>query len=740
MNRKAGITFPLLTAVFTFILFFFASLTLVLPLEKSPDALKFGETLVELQLAELKTPAQQYFLENSISKVISDVQNSLGKDLVSLGSSECVDLDTEIFYFYREDINNQERVVGLDEEGNEILQTINPCIPILESEIGEEIVLLSESKVNVFLLTSVSSIDATDYSSEIEYDEENQKLGINIDYTIQKETDVSRIEIQKEYSQEFGLGPFVELYQRINLILPQLSETFTTELPICVLESGDPQGMKEECIENIIRDQIIVEDLENYYELEAIYESATDNMFEVEVIIINKELNKVEVNFFLRFEDRVPFNYIEYTLENFKSNNNVISLRIPPPEEPGKDLFGFIVLYSYESFFNEEYQGYESLISALTQGQIPRSFDEIFEFNGNVYYKGNNGLEDINVVFAKWEGARQVGDEIVSPVILSQIYDGGRFVRFENKPVNIFVFAVDDKFNYYINEPLLEEYMRTIIPETFFGPRPVTSSEVIIKNNRQVEGGLAFSVGGYDDPAFNHYDIYITKDRNGKELLNGCLQTTYECHYYTGQELLTSTNAEILVAPFNSQPNPGEILIDTFAFAPPIQFEADTPYELFVIPSSSDLKVSISEEQKGYDFVEHSFQGIDYFKLQSTNSQKLTLNPKEFEIRDTTAPDPLTSIQVFGIVQCSGDKFCLQWASIAQGDVQYLNVDIKAFDALGELKKISTNQRISLDNSQLHSDFTTQYATIIVDNIIPIDYSGNKVINYQGETYEARWP
>lgn len=470
--------------------------------------------------------------------------------------------------------------------------------------------------------------------ADIDYVEEISELSLHVSYLNSFETKInqkdssyatSQLNIDV-YERSFSLAPYLQSLEMISEVLSTgedgislLSSTFTQRL----VSDEQCKEEKDECIEDIM-----TQTLKKYpqadltYDIEVYRSETEEEDFDLYIVSFNeKETSKEVLSFSILLENRVPLGLVEFELYQYQHAKATLGVKVLDSGIEKSKIHKFVVLYSYEDFFaNKGSQEFRKLVDTLSKRIDPSSFENPgVEFVSTSFYYS----DDIEMNFAV---ANPDTSTDATRILLNQIYDfetGSYELLDTQRPIYVYVFAIDSSFNYYLNE---EDLQTQSLPlNSLFTPTPINNEASGAKSSFEASAripGLTSSIyleiknyalSSYN---FDHFDVYITKDFDivSEELREDCqLEDTdsYTCFYYGNAAL--RNNGKVLISSLElTDEQKNNVVHDTYLG--PVEFtgtsefalEENEKYRIFVIPVDT-FGNSITQ---GY-LVKNTYEKID---------------------------------------------------------------------------------------------------------------------------------
>ncbi len=777
-NKKA-VSYFLLMTIFSLVLFSFSFIIYVSPTKAIIEDIGYGQTTKEADRINYKLAAQKFYVKEEIEKSVQraklDFSKSYGVDKntqIDIAQSSCTYANLKLWYNEKNlPENSDENLEQETEEIDENTEIINQnlCLPSfgkdtktnLETQIKEQITKDLKEGLSPIKISKEPEVK-TSFSS-------NGNLKVDIEVYFEENTKIGKIKDTSKYSENFDISSYPKLLEAISLSLGEFSQKAKEEVPICIKESEnnnekenkdeiEDQNIEIKCIENSLVSLIE----ENFLELEGTekdfskYEFKISDMklkddnslkgyYALKIEVQNIETKENELTFGVIFKDNIPNFFVSFSQELFNRADNTIKVRIFEPEE-SLDINSYIIIYSYEDFFNQQsYPKYNDFIKMLETNLVPKDFDQagFYDESGAYYFSKESSNMNLNLLLVSPSNFKEDDDtkQNYKDVLLYQTYNHEKkeWNLFEEKPIYAYVFAADYNKNYYVKD--LSGKSKVITPQKVFGPKPLVNDnnpntiDTITepKQELNIPASFSFEIKGYTDLNFDHYDMYITQNREAKELKEKCQNLEFtNCYYYDGSISLRDKNGKFLVT------TDTEVSIESFdkiIYLNENIIQSGIEYEVLIVPVDINGKGLISSKTKEYSF---KITNDNHYELIKETER---LDPKYFKLTliDNKKPDPLNSISLLSDkLNLVGDKYYLQWAKVEE-DITGVYVLYQAKDITGALKSQNI-VLVGLDGFILENN--PSFSTIEITKIIPIDSSANKedIRTYTGATYTASYP
>ena len=437
---------------------------------------------------------------------------------------------------------------------------------------------------------------------------------------------------------------------------------------------------------------------------------------------------------FLIVLDEAPYDVVEYSLSNFEVLDNAIKIRISKfaTEEVSNR---FIVLYSYEDFFNPKVYGsekYNKLKDLLVNSKIPSTLhDTSISVDGVKYYHSNEN-SNLNLNLLLVNGKDGFGPDGIKSKIIYQIYDFNSenyILLKEGREVYFAVFAVDHpNYNYFTDENLLELSYDSKIPQKVFGPRPLRKDEVSINNNMpDMENSFVINVDDNSDDEIYSYGLYVYKvGDDDVELEKGVCNTDF-CY-----KSLSKTDTNVLVTSDISNVNNQNY--EKVVFVGP-EFVLKNPknnngnlvkfkYNVVLVTEDEQGRGTLREIFKEYDISQSSTSDINYYVLNKGDSVSIRPYKNVSEIIDNKPPDISSVVFESYSLNRVGNDFIIPWRPKESEDVKSLYTQTLVYRSELDSPNVITSE-VGTDGKIENLQYSSDITSIEVRKVSPVDSSGN---------------
>ena len=540
--------------------------------------------------------------------------------------------------------------------------------------------------------------------------------------------DVGSVSRDNLYEFNFVLGSYSDLFDTINYVLPELSDSMKSEIPVCRRRDDISDNMinkVEYCIDLVFNELIQKKNSKILSEFDVSVKELSDiplEGYDVFRISFDSKEGDLDLGFSVVL-DEVPYDVVEYSLSNFKRLDNAI--RIDIRKFPKEDVNNLIVLYSYKDFFNSDTYGeknYNNLKNLIVNNKIPDAL-QLTPINidkvGYYHSKKDSNL-DLTVLLIGNVKKFNLPN-LVKHKIVYQIYDFDeeKYVLFEEgRKVYFAVFAVNPpNFNYFTSEGLLKETYKSITPKKVFGPRPLGNNEVTItKDLPNMESSFVIDIDDISDEEIYSYGLYVYKVGSDVELKK-------ECNADLCYKGLSKTYTKVLVTSDVSNmnnPNYEKVIF----LGPVFVLENSMNYNIVLVREDEKGHGTVREIFKEYDTSRNSVDDINYYELNRGDSVPIRPYKRVVRIEDKKPPDINSVVFESYNLNRVGDDFFIQWYSKKPGDVNSLYTQtLVSKTGLDSPNLIISEVGIDgkIENQQYSSDITS----IKVRKVSPVDSSRN---------------
>jgi hypothetical protein len=507
-KNKKGLAFWYLLPIL--MLISFVSLVIVISSEEDGIFDKDFTLLKNLDNIQSFSPKEEVFLETSIDRFLENSKSTfLSEKLIA--NSKNFDFDEDEFigckfrtgsYLYNE---KNIKTTDLDKSNAYCLKDFNSNF---DNEYSSYIKENVEKRIKDFLSSNKISLESLEVKAD-----SSEEININIKTKDTFQNDKGKVSQTRNYEFKNSNSALGNLISELYASFEGFSDILNKEILLCYQDN--PTLQKEEaelfCITEIYNNQLNPEFKEKYevkIKKNDLFEEVS--YFNLNFRIINKKDNNLELEFNSIFENKIPLGILNYNLEEYKFAQNTISLNLKDLENkeiPNK----YVIIYSYENFIDKDsYDKYNDLIEMLEQSNLDSKLDDFSEID-NYYHSKKDSEMDLSVIMTPYSN---FNDDDEKRLEIFQIYNS-QTDSFElldsDRNIYFLVFAVGKKDNYYTNEDLLEDNLKTISVNNKFGPNPILS-----QTNIYTGGEIIGSNERFDFTIFNYQmnDISTTSENN----------------------------------------------------------------------------------------------------------------------------------------------------------------------------------------------------------------------------------
>ena len=668
------------------------------------------------------------FVLNYASKSIDDfIDDQLGRieirDLDNLDRENFVgclydEAKTPIFY-------NQKLIDETKTDDNDGVSCLSDG-----EEFNNSFAIYLEEKLEKEIEGFFSSSDDLDFNSIYVSSVSHSEFLINISSRQLYYDDVGSVSRDNVYEFDFILGSYSELFNVINHVLPELSDSVKSEIPVCRRGDDIPNNVinkVEYCIDKNFKELINKKSSRILSEFDVSVKELSNipvEGYDVFMVSFDSKEGNLDLEFMIVL-DEAPYDVVEYSLNNLEVLDNAIRIRIS--KFATQDVSNrFIVLYSYEDFFNPTIYGserYNKLKDLLVNSAIPSTLhDTSIVVDGIKYYHSNED-SDLNLNLLLVNGEDGFGPDGTKSKIVYQIYDfdSENYVLFEEgKEVYFAVFAVDHpNYNYFTDKNLLELSYNSIIPEKVFGPRALRTDEVSINNDLpDMESSFVIDISDISDDEIYSYGLYVYKGGDDDVELERGVCNADVC--YKG---LSKTDTKVLVTSDISNvnnPNYGKVVF----LGPEFVLENSKNYNVVLVTEDEQGRGTVVETFKEYDISQSSTSDTNYYVL--NREDRILIRPYKdvIVIKDNKPPDINSVVFESYSLNRVGDDFFIQWKSKESEDINSLYT-LTYVHRSGLPSPDEIISEIGVDGKIENLQYSPDITLIEVRKVSPVDSSGN---------------
>ena len=579
-KSKKAVSFSLiLTPLMVILLFVYSTSTTAI--EDIPSKIEFGEQTKEVSLISNNIISHDFYLER-----FSDIFVQLSREnFLPAYLGTCIELGKVYFY---------------DQSKNRSCMT---SLNITVAEFEKEFLLTYQQEFYKYESLLNSEHHDISFTSNIE------------DSSIIVETDFSRESFSLTKKKEFSIDLAKELMivQQLQENINEVTTNLQEELTLC---TSNPIFSKKACVESIVG-EYLKKDLDEI-SIDVLY-TEKEQYYELEIDLYDTAIEKDLFSFAMKFEDISPFYHIDFSFEEYALQNDMIRVTIERPKNFEKPLYGYILLYSYDNFFDPTYEGYEQLIELLSQrDKIPGDF-----IGSTTPYLDTSAIEmkhskssdsfDISLLFIPVKDTRNLEET----VILHQIYNGDtqRYSLLNTGDTLYgYVFAVDTSFTYYIDENHFSTGIESVVIKKALPPFPM--EELFFKESQipELTSGFAFTLSGYQDDSFNSYDMIVCTTTVFRQSDLSSCETLQSPSFQTtqGEYILYDSNQQNSLDAYQSYT---KIPLTT-------TLEENQEYYLYILPKNSQGEFIFNKKNLPYKLNDKGSY-FEFSKYSSVTSDSL---------------------------------------------------------------------------------------------------------------------
>lgn len=779
---KKGIAYFTLIGPFVLILLGLLFLAYINPTSTTTEEIDFGNTLISLDLINAKLPAEEFFMKQQLGAVIQNAKEEFVEENIQTqflqraetssenpGSGCDLKPNYELDLWYnqinedanQENSNNydEKEVItdAKDEEAKKEEDKFCSCLPDFENNLEEELQSYFEEKIE-YEVNNALEAQKISKSPKIktEYNKETNKIDVDITTYYKESSKIGDVILEIDYQDSYELDSYPQLLETLTNVIPKIPDQLKNKIPNCItskantLEEANAESIcLQETIYNLIKQEDDKISKEYSFEINRLEEYEISGYIAIQFIVKNKKTKKQELNFGIVVKDNIPYSLIDFTLEPSLTYDNLLNIEITKPNFNSK-IENYVILYSYEDFFNPTSKSYLNLLNLLKNGNVPNGFEKTgytdSKTSKTYYYSSPQIESDISLILVtNTENDKKIENKKdPKKVQIYQIYNSEtkRFELLENKPIHVFIFAVDKNLNYYVED--LKGKAKTTIPISSSKPKPLKEEQVSIEgeivSSIGYQSTLSLQIKNYEDPNLNHFDIYLLEE--GGTMKEFCGEGSSSCYYFNGQNdiISASNNVRYLItSDLSTKPTIiGEgfeekiITTDRFTGKPTLlnSIKGGSPqYQISIVPVN-DKGEGITEPYAGKNY-EYQEKGKINYELVLSNSQELMkpYTKNKINIIDKKEPDIRNSIKIDEELKVfNNNQLSLTWEPAPGEEIEKLKVKIEKDGVFTSIQDVTITGIIPT------SDLDT-FETFRLIEIIPYDKSGNHPAENNPNTY-----
>lgn len=560
------------------------------------------------------------------------------------------------------------------------------------------------------------------YNLDVSIDKISGEIKVIIKTVSSKDTMLNSIKLEREYVLTSDVGVYGELVTEINSALPLFSKKIKDEIVGCKNKLSSAgvvsNDIELDCMKTTFNSMIKSEVLNKYdLEVNRVDGFVQEGFYALNFIFKKRGSDLVELEFAGVFEDNVPLGLVEYSLSPRANNENVVNVEIKK-SKANVDAISYVILYSYSEFLDKKYVGYDRLMYLLENSKLPDDLIKISASSDDQYYHTpKNSNLDLSVIVTSANSSFDVNDK--KKVMLYQIFnkDTGNYeLLSKGKKLNVLVFAVDSKFNYYTENGLLNQNLKDIRVDSSLGLKPLQFPQNIkVENNLPgFEKSINYSVVKYDSLGFEGYQLYVKEKDTNQKFTKDCVGLT-NC-YFSSQISLSNPNGNFLITSDTSLGFEVEAKYDHVFRLNNLELEDSKEYEFLMIPIDSNGVGVFDSYDKEYEFISKVSGGTTHFVKQKSNLP-IIVSSVNLVIKDQKAPK-LNDVLITGFTD-DGTNIYFNWNSKPGLDINSIRIK-GSITSNGQTNEFSKE----IKSDKIVASFLTTTG-IQITHIFPVDSAGN---------------
>ena len=728
-NKKASTIFPYIISVAMIILFlafifvlsihkdsyFDKDFYILKSVDKSNSISFYEEIFLNSFVLNYASKSIDDFIDNQLYGIERNLDNLDRENFIGCLYDEA---KTPIFY-------NQKLIDETKTDDNDGVSCLSDG-----EEFNNNFAIYLKEKLEEKIEGFFSSSDDLDFNSIYVSSVSQAEFLINISSRQLYSDDVGSVSRDNVYEFDFILGSYSELFNVINHVLPELSDSVKSEIPVCRRGDDIPDNVinkVEYCIDKIFKELINKKSSRILSEFDVSVKELLNipiEGYDVFMVSFDSKEDNLDLKFMIVL-DEAPYDVVEYSLNNLEVLDNAIRIRIS--KFATQDVSNrFIVLYSYEDFFNPAVYGserYNKLKDLLVNSAIPSTLHDTSIVVDGIRYYHSNEDSDLNLNLLLVDGEDGFGPDGIKSKIVYQIYDfdSKNYVLFEEgREVYFAVFAVDHpNYNYFTDENLLELSYNSIIPQKVFGPRSLRTDEVSIINNLpDMESSFVIDINDISDDEIYSYGLYVyMRGDDDVELEKGVCNADF-C--YRG---LSKTDTNVLVTSDISNvnnPNYGKVVF----LGPEFVLENSKNYNVVLVTEDEQGRGTVVETFKEYDISQSSTSDTNYYVLNREDGILIRPYKDVIEIKDNKPPDINSVVFESYSLNRAEDDFFIQWKSMESEDINSLYT-LTYVHRRGLSSPDEMISEVGIDGKIENLQYSPDITLIEVRKVSPVDSSRN---------------
>ncbi len=615
-NRK-GISFVIVAFITAVVMFALTVLLWFSPLDDMKDRFSLDEKLPAVDYLNKVEIYQDLVLENTLSSGLEYSLKSFPSKFASYQNNNVIVstdelLGCQVVSPYVQLWYNEINAKASKDKGGE------NCLPEF-SNLGEDFLKnYVEESLSVDVEKLLGPTKYRNLFAEVNRDADNDVLDMGL--VVANKVTGPTFSAEKKVSAQFAVSDkeLFDLLFAVEKVLPQVSDKLKSEVPSYLSQNSG--ASVEEAIVEIVLKELEKESPEAFknYDLsisfiEGIAGKTDGKFFGLKFDVKKAGEGETSFEFGGIFEYNIPLASVDFAVSTYESLPNTIELKVKKPAN-SDEVNNFVILYSYENFFDSSFSGHESFRTLIENGEIPSKFNDqlgVEDKFGRYYYSDESlGFKlDLLAVDAKFSEG-----ESEKKVLIYQKYDyeNNEYELLESgRDVYVYVFAVDDKYNYDVNEVKVSNVKTAQAANV--APRPIPKLDLSTGNPASFSlssdkdlsvSNFAVEVSNYADSNFDHYDVYLVEDGQ-EDLKENCLGMSSDCYYFDGTYTMNVENGKFLFIESDSQgmlSNTENYMgidyhtnfRDSSGNAVTLDFDSLQGYSVYVIPKSAEGDVALN--------------------------------------------------------------------------------------------------------------------------------------------------
>jgi len=732
-NSKKAYAFPTLLCLVLSILLGMMYIFVLVPLDNIKGDIDFGSLVVNTDKVMMLKPAKEFYQRKELLNIYDSSKSNFLQS-IQLANSDLEDIkkntdSDELIICKLDDLNLWYNEIAISPENKD--ENYDSCLPTF-SDVDEQFVDYYKEELEKYINVN-GDVDISVAKFE---DKDSNKFKVSLDNSLILRSDYSNLKNNFIVEDDLAISSYTDMLQIIETIIPKLSDEFKKEVPKCLLEDDTSElSCMQDVFKNLIksRNPNVLSDYDFILkDISEVSEKKKGKYMGLEISVLNLDTKNVDISFGIILKDKIPHSSVKFQVENSKDYNSFIDVLVDRPSFINK-VNGYYVLYSYENFLsNSNFNSQiirEKLVAENSIGEM--FFDtQLQDHNSNKYfYSRDYGLTGVLSSFTDNAKKDQISKEAKFKIPIYQIFNENTN-KFEiiNKPIYVYVFALDENFNIYLDEK--EDGTKMIVPTSIFGPLPPRIEQVTVKGDIfTYENTVSTVITNYNEESFDHFDVYVLDKSKNKDvkITDKCTDSGDGCYFFDGKGVLVKDK---FIAGENDNSNLFNFLITSMdnvdfsnvisskQFAPSFELENGKKYDVYIIPNDKNNLGNLGVfTRKRWDIKD---EGLDFKALDSSNVQQYDiLYFKDVLIQDKKGPK-VEDLKVSGFV-LQNNALYLKWDST--------NHDINKLILTGTIKDNQGKElppkdyNIGLDGKIL--GWSESYNRIKFEGLTIFDVNGN---------------